>query len=134
MGVERTRKHGASTSAYRNLEPSLAKQSPMKKQGSDLTSRIAELGAGLATRPRPVQPDIVVGKTRSRRLRTKNLSVRLGEVDIAMLNELELWTRQNNLRLGWGTILKGSLRLVQKDEKSLRVLRETLERDGRRRS
>jgi hypothetical protein len=99
---------------------------------TDLTSQIAQLGTGLAERRRPVEPDIVVPKQRTAENQVKNLAVRLVAGDIALLNELQLWAQQNDLRVGWSTLLKAGLRLIRKDNGSLEVLRQTLAKDGRK--
>ncbi len=104
----------------------------MKKTQSDLTSRIAALGSGLATRPRPVEADIVVQSPAIKRPKIKNLGVRLNERDVVLLDELESWALQKKLRVGWGTLLKAGLRLMKKDQQSFEVLNEVLKSDGRR--
>jgi hypothetical protein len=100
---------------------------------TDLTSQIAQLGTGLAERRRPVESDIVVSKSSVKSSEVKNLAVRLVSSDIALLNELNLWAQQSGLRVGSSTLLKAGLRLIRKDESSLKALRHVLESDGRKR-
>ena len=106
----------------------------MKMETTDLALKISQLGTGLARRQRSAESDIVIQKNPARDIRVKNLAVRLNEIDVALLDELGIWSRQNGLRVGWGTLLKTSLRMLHKDERTLHLIRQTLGNDGRRRT
>jgi hypothetical protein len=134
MGIKRFGKHGASAGTHRNLKYNFFEQKNlMSKEMTNLASQIAQLGTGLAGRQRSVESDIVVAKKHvTPKEKSKNHGVRLTSADMALLDELQTWARQNKLRPGWGTLLKAGLRFIRKDEPSLRVLREILGNDGRK--
>lgn len=105
----------------------------MSKSKSSLAAKIARLGAGLATRQELKVSDIVIEPhPRHLKPRVKYMGVYFNATDLAHLNEIELWARQNGIRAGRGTLLKAGIRLIRKDESGLHALRQVMEEDGRR--
>ncbi len=105
----------------------------MREYGPSLQEKIARLGAGLAGRENSVKSDIVVETPKNMKPRTRIFGVYLNANDMALLNDLETWARQNGLRVGWGALLKAGARSIRKNDADLHVLRQVLENDGRRR-
>lgn len=106
----------------------------MNKKQSALTSKITELGVGLASRQRSATADIVLERPKNLKPLVKYMGLYLNAGDVAILNEVELWARQNGLRIGRGALLKAGIRLIRKDETGLLALRQAVASDGRYKS
>ena len=104
----------------------------MSKKISVLHKSIAELGAKLATPKPSPQSDVVVGRTPPKGPQKRSLSVRLKKTELFRLDDFGLWLHQNGTRASEATILKAALRMLQKDEASLRMVRLVRDGDGRR--
>jgi hypothetical protein len=104
----------------------------MNKEPSNLASTIAQLGTNLAERRRSVESDIVVPKNGIRKDEVKNLAVRLVGADIALLQEIQLWAHQNGINATWSALVRAGLRAIRKDEEGLKILRQTLQKDRRK--